>query len=188
MQSALQDCITSLQHVYVQRDAIINAKTQMSLEGELLRQGETLPKVDSQTSSDGRIDKDLKESNRRVLDEAFAASHSQLLSSIATLQKRLIVIQTGLASSPAVTETSSVGRSPSTRVPVSLFTSPGQHSPLLTPHSISLPSPRVQFNPQKLNQLLQQLKSSTSRPASQANLAGPFSARPLAQQLFDGMT
>ena len=76
MQSALQDCITSLQHVYVQRHSIIAAKSDLTgakLQEVQLPMASTKPDI--------------------ALDQAFATSHGQLLGSIATLQKRLLLIQ-----------------------------------------------------------------------------------------------
>ena len=75
-QATLQECIMSLQHVYVQRHAIYIA---LSQEKDLVAQ---MPQLDGSK---------IEIRGKQALEEAFAQSTTQLQSTIANLQTRLLL-------------------------------------------------------------------------------------------------
>ena len=88
MQNALRECITTLQSVFVQRHTIISTK---KTQDEVVKQEVTTaaasmapptPTSEYQVSSS--------------LDQAFAGTHMQIFTAISNLQRRMLLIQSGI--------------------------------------------------------------------------------------------
>ena len=90
MQNALRECITTLQSVFVQRHTIISTK---KTQDEVCKQQVTTaatsmvpptPTGEYQMSS--------------ALDQSFAGTHMQIFTAISHLQRRMLLIQSGISS------------------------------------------------------------------------------------------
>ena len=89
MQTALKECITALQSVWVQRHTIISTK-------------KTQEEIRLQTSTSSLTAPPTMPSENKVsdvLDQAFASTHLQIFTAISNLQRRMFIIQSGISPS-----------------------------------------------------------------------------------------
>ena len=90
MQSALRECITTLQSVFVQRHTIISTK---KAQDEVEKQ-----QVTTAASSMAPATPTGEYQVSSALDQAFAGTHMQIFTAISHLQRRMLLIQSGISS------------------------------------------------------------------------------------------